>query len=83
MGVFDAIPKEWRSIIETNPYFAPSPMDRTCFELIIAGKMIDLVYVTSKLVYSEFATAKAKILSQYPDLFIDLKKLYSLAFETT
>ena len=90
MGVFDAIANEWRSIIKTNPYCAPSPRDQTCFELIITGKMSDLANVTSKLVYNEFrslkqtpATAKAKILSNYPDLTIDWKKLYSLAFETT
>jgi len=90
MGVFDAIPKEWRSIIKTNPYCAPSPMDQTCFELIIAGKRINLANVTSKLVYNKFcslkqtpATAKAKILCKYPDLTIDWKKLYSLVFETT
>ena len=90
MGVFDAIPKERRSIIKTNPYCAPSAMDQTCFELIIAGKVIDLASASSKLIYNEFrslkqtpATAKAKILSKYPDLAIDWKKLYSLAFETT
>jgi len=77
-SVFDAIPKEWRSIIKTNLHCAPFPMDQTCFELIIAGKTIDLANVTSKLVYNEFrsvnqtsATAKAKILSKYPDLTID------------
>ena len=63
-------------------------MDQTCFELIIAGKVIDLANVS--LIYNEFrllkqtpATAKAKILNKYPDLAIDWKKLYSLAFETT
>ena len=61
-------------------------MDRACFELIIAGKTMDLANVTSKLVYNEFRslkqtpdTAKAKILSKYNDLTIDWKKLYSLA----
>ena len=91
MGVLDAIPKEWRSIIKTNPYCAPSAMDQTCFELIIAGKVIDLASASSKLIYNEFrslkqipATAKGKILNKYPDLAIDWKKLYSLAsFETT
>ena len=91
MGVLDAIPKEWRSVIKTNPYCAPSPMDQTCFELIIAGKVIDLANVSSKLVYNEFRSlkqspataAKAKILNKYPDLAVDWKKLYSLAFETT
>ena len=65
-------------------------MDQTCFELIIAGKVIDLANVTSKLVFNEFrslkqppATAKATILNKYPDLATDWKKLYSLAFETT
>ena len=89
MGVLDAIPKEWRSIIKINPYCAPSPMDQAGFELIIAGKVIDLAKVTSKLVYNAFrslkqtpATAKTKISKIYPDLAIDWKKLYSLAFET-
>ena len=90
MGVLDALPKEWRSILKTNPYCAPFPMDQTCFELIIAGKVIDLANVTSKLVYNEFrslkqtpATAKAKILNKYLDLATAWKKLYSLAFGTT
>ena len=90
MGVIDAIPNEWRSIIKTNPYCAPSMLDQTCFVLTIAGKTIDLANVTSKLVYREFrsvkqttATAKAKILSKYPDLSIDWERVYSLAFETT
>ena len=68
MGVLDAIPKKWRSVIKINPYCASSPMDQTCFELIIAGKVIDLANVSSMLVYNEFrslkqtpATAKAKI----------------------
>ena len=47
MGVLDAIPMEWHSVIEINPYCAPSPMDQTCFELIIAGKVIDLANVSS------------------------------------
>ena len=54
MGVLDAIPKEWRSIIKTNPYCAPSAMDQTCFELIIAGKVIDLASASSKLIYNEY-----------------------------
>ena len=90
MKVLDAIPKEWRSIIKINPYCAPSLMDQAGFELIIAGKVIDLAKVTSKLVYNAFrslkqtpATAKTKISKIYPDLAIDWKKLYSLAFETT
>jgi len=71
MGVFDAIPKEWRSIIKTNPYCAPFPMNQACFESIIACKTINFANVTSKLAYKESrslkqtpATAKAKILSK-------------------
>jgi len=30
MGLFDTIPNKWRSIIKTNPYCAPSPLDHTC-----------------------------------------------------
>ena len=64
-------------------------MDQTCFDLIIAGKVIDLASHSSKLIYNEFrllkqtpSTAKAKILNKHPDLAIDWKKLYSLAFDT-
>lgn len=65
--------------METNLYCAPSPMNQACFELITAGKAIDVANVTTKLVYKEFhrtlkqtpATPKAKILSKYPDLIID------------
>ena len=78
MGVIDAIPNEWRFIIKTNPYCAPSPSDQTCPVSTIAGKTMDLANVTPKSVYRGFrsvrrttATAKAKILSQYPDLSID------------
>lgn len=54
-------------------------MNQACFELITAGKAIDVANVTTKLVYKEFhrtlkqtpATPKAKILSKYPDLIID------------
>ena len=53
-------------------------------------KVIDLASASSKLIHNEFrslkqtpATAKAKILNKHPDLAIDWKKLYSLAFETT
>ena len=90
MGIIYAILNEWRSIIKTNPYCAPSPLDQTCLVLTIAGKTIDLANITSKLIYKEFrsvkqtaATAKAKILSKYLDLSIGWKRLYSLAFETT
>ena len=65
-------------------------MDQTLPVLTIAGKTMDLANIASKLVYREFrsvkqttATAKTKILSQYPDLSIDWKRLYSLAFKTT
>ena len=68
MGIFDAIPKEWHSIIKMNPYCASSPMDQTCFELKIADKLINLTDVTSKMVYKECCslrqtptTVKAKI----------------------
>jgi len=57
-GVIDAIPKDLRSITKTNPYYAPSPMDQTCFELIIAGKVIYRAKVTSKLVYNAFRSLK-------------------------
>ena len=58
LGVFDAIPREWHSIVKTNPYCAPSYMDQTCFEFIFLGKLIDLANVTSKIVYNEFRSVK-------------------------
>ena len=89
-GYPNAIPRKWRSLIKANSYCAPLPLERTLFQITVAGKLVDLLDVTSKMVHNEFRshnqtppTAKAKLMSRYPNLSIEWKRLYSLAFETT
>ena len=90
MGIVNAIPRKWRSLIKANSYCASLPLERTLFQITIAGKLVDLLDVTSKMVYNEFRshkqtppTAKAKLMSRYPNLSIEWKRLYSLAFAIT
>jgi len=90
MGIVNAIPSKWRSLIKAKSYCVPLPLERTLFQITIVGKLVDLLDVTSKMVYNEFRshkqtppTAKAKLMSRYPDLSIEWKRLYSLAFEIT
>ena len=90
MSIVNAIPSKWCSLIKANSYCAPLPLERTLFQITVAGKLVDLLDVTSKKVYNELRshkqtppTAKAKLMSRYPDLSIEWKRLYSLAFEIT
>ena len=91
MGVVSALPNEWRSTIkgksvhvERNPFIDDS------FQVPIRGEMVDLSSISSKTLYREFRsreeippTAQAKLKDDYPNLSIDWKEIYSLAFNVT
>ena len=90
MGIVNAIPRKWRLLIKANSYCAPLPLERTLFQITIAGKLVDPLDVTSKVVYNEFRshkqtppTAKAKLMSTHPNLSIEWKRLSYLVFEIT
>ena len=91
MGVVSAIPNEWRSTIKgKSVYCEPHPYTENSFQVPIGGQMIDLASISSKMVYKEFRsrkeippTAQAKFKDEYPELSIDWKKIYSLAFSVT
>ncbi|KAL9988158.1 hypothetical protein ACROYT_G002566 [Oculina patagonica] len=91
MGVVSAIPKEWRSIIKGESiYREPYSCPANSFEVPIKGEMLDISNIPSKIVYEEFLsrkvippTAQKKFKNDYPNLSVDWKKIYSLAFSVT
>ena len=91
MGVVSAIPKEWRSIIKgESTYCETYPCPANSFEVPIKGEMLDISSISSKIVYEEFLsrkvippTAQNKYKKEYPNLSVDWKKIYSLAFSVT
>ena len=71
-------------------YCKPHPCIENSFQVPIGGQMIDLASISSKMVYKEFRslkeilpTAQAKFKDKYPELSIDWKKIYPLAFSVT
>lgn len=91
MGVVGAIPKEWRSIIKGESIYCETyPCPANSFEVPIKGEMLDISSISSKIVYEEFLsrkvippTAQNKYKKEYPNLSVDWKKIYSLAFSVT
>ena len=69
---------------------ALSPLDKNCYQILIANKTVNLSDTKSRVLYKQFRsqkqtspTAQAKLKNRYPDLSVDWKKKYSLAFEVT
>ena len=91
MGVVSAIPKEWRSIIKGESIYCETyPCPANSFEVPIKGEMLDISSISSKIVYEEFlsrkvipSTAQNKYKKEYPNLSVNWKKIYSLAFSVT
>ena len=83
MGVVSAIPRE---SIYCETYLCPA----NSFEVPIKGEMLDIYSISSKIVYEEFLsrkvippTAQNKYKKEYPNLSVDWKKIYFLAFSVT
>ena len=90
MGVTNAIPMKWRSMVRENVFSKPSILKENVFYLSVNGATIDLLDATSKLLYKEFSSrkgsppsAQAKFRVEYPMLSRDWKDVYSLAFKVT
>ena len=86
----NAIPSEWRSAVKVKPYHEPSPLDKNCYQILISNKTVNLSDTKSRVLYKQFRshkqtspTAQAKLKNRYPDLSVDWKNIYSLAFEVT
>ena len=90
MGIVNAIPGEWQSIIEENMFTDPHPFNENTFLLPVKGEIVDLLSTSSKTLYKEFCshkattpTAQARLNTEYPNLSVELKKIYSLSFNAT
>ena len=57
MGIINAIPNEWRLIIKQRQQHVYSPSNET-IQINIDGVNVDLLKVTSKMIYSEFKRKK-------------------------
>ena len=86
MGICNAIPSDWRAILKQNHGQRPTPLN-DFIELIIDSSNLNLLKVTSKMIYKRFKikkqtppSAQEKLISKYPELSTDWKKIYSLAF---
>lgn len=89
MGIINAIPNEWRLIIKQRQQHVYSPSNET-IQINIDGVNVDLLKVTSKMIYNEFKrkkqttpSAQIKLNQKYPELSVEWKKIYSLPFTVT
>ena len=57
MGIINAIPNEWRLIIKQRQQHVYSPSNET-IQINIDGVNVDLLKVTSKMIYNEFKRKK-------------------------
>ena len=86
MGIFNAIPSDWRAILKQNHGQHPTPLN-DFIELNIDDTYVNLLKLTSKLIYKRFKikkqtppSAQEKLTSKYPELSTDWKQIYTLAF---
>ena len=91
MGIINAIPNKWRLIIKQRQQHVYSPSNET-IQINIDGVNVDLLKVTSKMIYNEFKRKKqispsAKTKSEIPRTLCgvekDLSSLYPLLLQPT
>ena len=57
MGIFNAIPSDWRAILKQNHGQRPTPLN-DFIELNIDGTNVNLLKITSKMIYKSFKIKK-------------------------
>jgi len=89
MGIVNSIPNEWKLIINQSQQHICPPSNDT-FQINIENATVDLLKVTSKMLYNEFKrkkqtapSAQEKIKLKYPHLSLEWKEIYSLPFTVT
>ena len=90
MGIVNALPSEWRSIMKGNAFTPTSPLNESSYFLSVKGEMMDIVNIRSKMCTRNFVpinqprlTAQAKWEGNYPTLLGKWTKIYSLPFKAT
>ena len=90
MGIVNALPDEWRSIMKGNVFTPPTPLKDSFHFLSVKGEIMDILNIRSKDVYRAFCaskstppTAQAKWEGEYPSLLGEWTKIYSLPFKVS
>ena len=89
MGIINAIRNEWRLIIKQRQQHIYSPSNET-IQINIDGINVDLLKITSKMIYNELKRKKQTMPStqikpnqKFPELSVEWEKIYSLSFTVT
>ena len=87
MGIVNSIPNEWKLIIKQSQHHICSPSNDTFQINIENSTTVNVLNVTSKMLYNQFKrkkrtvpAAQKKIELKYPDLSLEWKDIYSLPF---
>ena len=87
MGVVNAIPSGWHSVMKGNVFTTPSPLNESCYFLSVKAEIMDILNMPSKNVYKEFSsckstppTAQAKWEDKYPSPLDEWTKNILFAF---
>ena len=89
MGIVNSIPNDWKLIIKQSQQHV-CPPSNDAIQIIIESAAVDVLKVTSKMLYNEFKrkkqtapSAQNKIQLKFPDLSLEWKEIYSLPFTVT
>jgi len=59
VGIVNALPSEWRSIMKGNAFTPPSPLNESSYLLSVKGEMMDSLNIRSKNLCKEFCSYKS------------------------
>ena len=89
MGIVNSILNDWKLIIKQSQQHV-CPPSNDAIQINIESAAVDVLKVTSKMLYNEFKckkqtapSAQNKIKLKFPDLSLEWKEIYSLPFTVT
>jgi len=89
MGIVNSILNEWKLIIKQSQQHICPPSKDT-FQINIENATVNVLKVTSKMLYNDFKrkkqmapSAQKKINLKYPNLSLEWKEIYSPPFTVT
>ena len=89
IGIVNSIPNDWKLIIKQSQEHV-CPPSNDAIQINIESAAVDVLKVTSKMLYNEFKRKKQtapsvqnKLKLKFPDLSLEWKEIYSLPFSVT
>ena len=89
MGIVNSIPNDWKLTIKQSQQHV-CPPSNDAIQINIESAVVDVLKVTSKMLYNEFKrkkqttpSAQNKLKLKFPDLSLEWKEIYSLPFSVT